>query len=127
LKFVDYLLNVWDRCSYALGFGAPLLGSDLTGQSHDSVLYAALYIFIEMILDQHRIEILADAVVEVGVDLFGGAGTFGRDHRDLIGNYLGACQWFRKRLGLSLVRFVPHLPAESDNAFVAILTHGDVF
>src|SRR5260370_14909223 len=89
-EFVKLLLDIRNRGSNRLDFGARRLRSDLTVERDYAVLDIVLYAFLQAMLDESSVQILFDALVQIGVYPFGITFRPRRGHGDLVCPHLRA-------------------------------------
>jgi hypothetical protein len=106
--------------------GALCIGVDLAAEGDDAILDRVGDVRVHLVLDERGVEVLLNALVEVGVD-----GTYfllraGGDDGDLVGDDLSAGQGVGDGFGLGFLLVRGDRTAEGDDALVAILRDGDI-
>jgi hypothetical protein len=98
-----------------------------SGQRDDAALHFVFHIVVQPVLNQCSVHVLLNACIQIGVyGLCFFFRTYG-NYSDLICDNLRPRERPCHRFGLELVVFTGDLSAEGNDAFVAILTDGDIF
>src|SRR5580700_9519374 len=126
LHLIYDLLHIWNTGCNFLRLVSPDLGVDVPSERNDAVFHAEIYVMFQMVLNQSRVHVALDTIIDVRVHILGVALRARRLDGDLIGNDLADGQGLCDRFSLLLVGVRSYVSAESDDAFVAILAYGNV-
>ena len=127
LQLIHNLLDVRNGSRDSGDLRAQGLRVHLARQRDHAALDSELDVFLEMVLNESGIQVLFDALIQIGVHLFRVAFGACRHNGNFIRDNLRSGERLRDGFRLRLVPIGGDVPAKRYDSYVAILMHGYIF